>query len=216
MTTDQRNPTTCQCAALRARIGEELARTDIPVSWNLEGTEYWALQSGNDLSEERYRCRICGLRFILREAGSLTLDSVAEPESTSPPAAAPAPASDGAGDGLIERYLGKWTDARGRALIVRRGERQALEVDYLLENGRPADRSMLNGAAPSLALPAQLKAGVLQLELGTPGLGPTMRLRFPDLTSVVLEPTVAMGLYDDYEGDLGVPWVFPLLEWRRP
>ena len=31
----------------------------------------------------------------------------------------------------------------------------------------------------------------------------------------VLIPEVLMGLYDDWEDDFGVPWVFPLSIYRR-
>jgi len=70
----------------------------------------------------------------------------------------------------------------------------------------------------------------LELEAGTPGCGPTYRLyatveealghRPADddvpAQHLVLVPDTGMGLYDDWEDDLGVPWAHPLgpLKWQ--
>lgn len=70
----------------------------------------------------------------------------------------------------------------------------------------------------------------LEVEAGTPGLGPTYRLyaavetagnlRIATATTrvddLVLVPNTSIGLYDDFEDDLGVPWAYPLdpLRWR--
>lgn len=64
----------------------------------------------------------------------------------------------------------------------------------------------------------------LEIEAGTPGLGPTYRLyaatEDDDLSlkpcdsgpvdELVLVPITSIGLYDDYDDDLGVPWAYPL------
>lgn len=64
----------------------------------------------------------------------------------------------------------------------------------------------------------------LEIEAGSPGLGPTyrlyaavddeagLRLAADDVAvrDIVLMPNTSIGLYDDYEDDLGVPWAHPL------
>lgn len=64
----------------------------------------------------------------------------------------------------------------------------------------------------------------LEIEAGEPGLGPTYRLLavMPDgdlvqradhlapAHRVVLLPSVGLGLYDDFDDDVGVPWAYPL------
>ena len=69
----------------------------------------------------------------------------------------------------------------------------------------------------------------LEIEAGTEEVGPTYRLyaaiedangrqKASDdapATRVILVPNTSIGLYDDYEDDLGVPWAYPL-EPMRP
>jgi hypothetical protein len=50
-------------------------------------------------------------------------------------------------------------------------------------------------------------------KLGIAGAGPTLDLR--PLTSDTLLPSVSMGLYDDWEDDLGIPWALPLSSYHR-
>lgn len=50
----------------------------------------------------------------------------------------------------------------------------------------------------------------LEIEAGIAGLGPAYRL-YPTDDGAVLRPQTVMGLYDDYDDDLGVPWAYPLL-----
>lgn len=68
----------------------------------------------------------------------------------------------------------------------------------------------------------------LEIEAGTPGLGPTYRLyaaveEHGDLRlapvdvaadRLVLYPNTVIGLYDDFDDDLGVPWAEPLMPLR--
>ena len=71
----------------------------------------------------------------------------------------------------------------------------------------------------------------LEIEAGTPGLGPTYRLSaFVEaadgdlcgaedsarVEDVILVPNTSIGLYDDFEDDLGVPWALPLepMRWQ--
>lgn len=69
----------------------------------------------------------------------------------------------------------------------------------------------------------------LEVEAGTDQLGPTYRLYAaqahsesfkraePNLApgDLVLIPNTSIGLYDDYDDDLGVPWAYPLEPMRR-
>ena len=83
-------------------------------------------------------------------------------------------------------------------------------------------------------LPAQchLRDGrvrYLEIEAGTPGLGPTYRLYatvqppqgprpakpWIPARRIVLVPSPSIGLYDDWDDDLGVPWAYPLLPLTR-
>ncbi|HEX5596848.1 MAG TPA: hypothetical protein VFX61_12665 [Micromonosporaceae bacterium] len=70
----------------------------------------------------------------------------------------------------------------------------------------------------------------LEIEAGEPGLGPTYRLYAAvedaaglriargevSVDRLVLYPNTAIGLYDDWDDDLGIPWAYPLspLWWR--
>jgi len=70
----------------------------------------------------------------------------------------------------------------------------------------------------------------LEIEAGTSGVGPTYRL-YPSvigadgtpreagdddaLGRIVLRPETSVGLYDEWEDDLGVPWAEPLRWLRR-
>ncbi|GIJ29190.1 hypothetical protein Vqi01_43520 [Micromonospora qiuiae] len=70
----------------------------------------------------------------------------------------------------------------------------------------------------------------LEVEAGVPGIGPTYRLYAAvegvaglsiapadvDVDRLVLHPSTSIGLYDDWEDDLGVPWAYPLesLRWQ--
>ena len=71
---------------------------------------------------------------------------------------------------------------------------------------------------------------IMQVEAGTDGVGPTYNLYFmtikndkelrfakdsDDLDKIIIKPNVGMGLYDDYDDDLGVPWAFPLEDFKK-
>lgn len=69
----------------------------------------------------------------------------------------------------------------------------------------------------------------LEIEAGTNGVGPTYRLYAAEQTdselrratgatsadALVLEPNTSIGLYDDWEDDIGVPWAQPLQPLHR-
>lgn len=108
---------------------------------------------------------------------------------------------------------GLWIDAAGRALYIEE-RATAFRVTVARTVDGPCFRrsSLCSPFATTRALRAKLRDGVLVVEAGTPGLGPTY-----ELTKVeeLLIPTVRMGLYDDFDEDLGVPWAFPISPYRR-
>jgi hypothetical protein len=120
-------------------------------------------------------------------------------------------------------YAGLWLDEHGRAIdIVPSTETEAVASiapsihepcycgDGLLGainmKERPASVYRRDGETPRL-----------MVEVGVIGLGPTYQLTFAaaDDGSAILIPHVGIGLYDDFENDLGVPWAFPLSAYRR-
>lgn len=119
----------------------------------------------------------------------------------------------------IGRFVGSWRAEDGRRLTIRATPRGAL-VDASDAAGAPYRINVLGLAgllAPkSVRLPAVLEGGQLVVEAGSPGLGPTLRLALLDLGGrEALVPEVRMGLYDDFDDDLGVPWMTPLAPFFR-
>ncbi|MDR3591597.1 MAG: hypothetical protein P4N41_18225 [Negativicutes bacterium] len=114
------------------------------------------------------------------------------------------------------KYIGKWIDDFGRILLIRE-YLGATVVDYYRNEREPIERSLpANQNVPSLNMNTYSDDSILVVELGLEGVGPTLRL---DIRSVegndVLWPSVECGLYDDWEDDFGVPWIFPLSIYRR-
>ena len=111
-------------------------------------------------------------------------------------------------------FLGRWRDGSGRVLAIRTGDDGAILADYADADGAYVMRSLLNfRKSPSRDMPAAMADELLVVELGTPGLGPTLALGLAgDPGRPVLVPRIDMGLYDDWEDDFGVPWALPLSE----
>jgi len=122
----------------------------------------------------------------------------------------------------LEAFLGLWVDPRGRVLFVGPAKRDGrnesqLEAEVTLTDGVTGTAFQAKGLGlrkrPTRDLPATVADGELRVEVGDVGLGPTLHLQLgPD---GLLVPRVQMGLYDDWEEDLGVPWAFPLETYRR-
>ena len=113
----------------------------------------------------------------------------------------------------LDPFLGHWIDGSGRRMTIEAGGPGAL-VSIVDPGGAPYERALLEGPGPTTAMPAALdEHGMLIVEVGTPGAGPTYALTPRDGGLV---PSVHMGLYDDWEDDLGVPWAAPLSRYRRP
>lgn len=126
----------------------------------------------------------------------------------------------------MDRYLGKWLDDIGKIMFVRKNN-QGYLVDYYVNQDLPAKRELLGGVvSESVDMKAfisgsnwediNIKSEDLLVELGTEGLGPFMCLKYKkEKDTEYLLPSVFHGLYDEWEDDLGVPWVFPLKAFRK-
>ena len=113
----------------------------------------------------------------------------------------------------IDDFIGRWIDESGRVLIIERRDQDAVVVTVLCaETNAPYRRSLLLGRGTTKDLVAELTDTRLVVEAGTVHLGPTLQL---EREGELLAPTVAMGLYDDFDDDLGAPWAFPLSHYRR-
>jgi hypothetical protein len=122
-----------------------------------------------------------------------------------------------------ESLTGWWVAADGKAVLVEHINRRILITVAPAREG-PCYRSaeLLGGGHADVRRLEAISGDAdgtpfLQVEAGTPGLGPTYRLDVgaDDEGAVHLVPHVGMGLYDDYDDDLGVPWAFPLLPLLR-
>jgi hypothetical protein len=119
----------------------------------------------------------------------------------------------------LEPFLGLWVDPCGRALFVRRKsaeERGRSSCDAWVSVTELASHpSQLDQGSwfPVDERDATAEGDALTIEAGVVGLGPTYRLRRAENDRLL--PSVGMGLYDDYDDDLGVPWAFPLEPYRR-
>ncbi|MFB9905707.1 hypothetical protein [Allokutzneria oryzae] len=113
---------------------------------------------------------------------------------------------------------GTWTAEDGKTVTIEHDD--GLRVTVSPAPGAPPYQSaeLLGGGTKAIhRLPASTNTDgegreYLEIEAGTPNLGPTYRLHPEGDT---LWPVVVMGLYDDYDDDLGAPWAFPLLPLHR-
>lgn len=111
----------------------------------------------------------------------------------------------------MAQYIGQWADESGKILVIRENGGEVV-ADFLVDEKRPVDRMLLGGKkSQSLGMSAYINELSLIVELGDEGVGPTLQLNYKRAKEKdVLLPTVLCGLYDDWEEDFGVPWVFPL------
>jgi hypothetical protein len=120
-------------------------------------------------------------------------------------------------------YAGLWLDEHGRVLdIVPSTETEAMVSIAPSVRGELYRGKHVTGAIEMKDRPANVyrqngETPRLMVEVGVVGLGPTYQLTFAaaDDGSALLIPHVGIGLYDDFAGDLGVPWAYPLGTFRR-
>lgn len=132
-------------------------------------------------------------------------------------------------------WVGEWRAPDGKTVRIERRRRTLLVSVLPRADGPPYRKVLLDGTTREVdRLPAQAFTDdedrlYLEIEAGTPGLGPTYRLyaaaeddsgrgRAPvglPAEQLVLVPSTGIGLYDDWEDDQGVPWAYPLEPMRR-
>ena len=137
---------------------------------------------------------------------------------------------------IPEPWCGIWIDQDGKHLDIRSTEHDFYSVTILDKFGQPYQIVLLGGEKKNTKkLTGQFTKDtngnpILQVEAGSNGIGPTYDLCFlttkdkdevklsknkDDIEKVVIKPNVGMGLYDDWEDDLGIPWAFPLNDFKK-
>jgi len=138
-----------------------------------------------------------------------------------------------------KKWVGTWTAEDGKSVTVSfHGRRPTVTVRPSTDAAPYESSELLHGgvkpisdleAKPELDNEGRIR---LSVEAGTPELGPQYQL-YPAIASedggwkrptgaekvslITLLPNTSIGLYDDYEEDLGVPWALPLepLRWAE-
>ncbi len=129
-----------------------------------------------------------------------------------------------------------WTDKNEKQLIIQATKHDFYSVTVLDKNGIPFQIDLLgNKKRNTKKLTGQFTKDtngnpILQVEAGSNEIGPTLDLYFlttkgndeyrlakntDDIDKIIIKPSVGMGLYDDWEDDLGVPWAFPLEDFKK-
>ena len=133
-------------------------------------------------------------------------------------------------------WCGLWVDENGKQITIEPTNNGLYSVSIFDNVGNPFKIELLdNKIIATIGLSATFRDdtmgnSTLQVEAGTNGIGPTYNLYFitikndqelrfakntDDLNKVIIRPKVGLGLYDDYEDDLGVHWAFPLNDYRK-
>ena len=133
-------------------------------------------------------------------------------------------------------WCGLWTDKNGKQVIIKSTKHDFYTVTVLGSKGQAFEIELLGGNTKNtIELIGRFATdtsgnSILQVEAGSNDIGPTYNLYFltaenneklrhsknsDDLDKITIKPDVGMGLYDDWEGDLGVPWAFPLDNFKK-
>lgn len=137
---------------------------------------------------------------------------------------------------IPKSWLGLWTDKNGKQLIIELFKNCQYAVTVMDSKGQPFEIETLdNQIKKTVKLTGRFETDtngnlILQVEAGSDEIGPTYNLYFvikdsdqnlrqasnsDSLKEIIIKPKVGMGLYDDLEDDLGVPWAFPLEEFKK-
>jgi hypothetical protein len=137
---------------------------------------------------------------------------------------------------IPKKWCGTWTDKDEKKLIIESTQHNFYIITVLDSKGQPFQIDLLGEKTKKTTnLIGRFSKdtnnnSVLQVEAGTNDIGPTFNLYFltvkkneklrparnlDNLNNVIIMPDVGMGLYDDWEDDLGVPWAFPLNNYRK-
>ena len=132
---------------------------------------------------------------------------------------------------IPKAWCGIWIDKNGKQIKIDSTKHDFYSLTILDNVGNPfeikslGDRTKTTTGLVGRFTKDSYDNPVLQVEAGTDGIGPTLNLYFLALnengqqrlarnsdkpSNIILKPDVGMGLYDDWEDDLGVPWAFPL------
>lgn len=133
-------------------------------------------------------------------------------------------------------WVGQWVAADGKSVTIESSRGRVAVTVNPAEDAPPYASAQLLGGGTKLIdrVPGTCRVDdeglrYLEVEAGTPGVGPTYRLYpavedaegrrpAPDsaaIDAVSLIPQTVIGLYDDWDDDLGVPWAYPLEVLRR-
>ncbi|GAB7089703.1 hypothetical protein [Marinifilum fragile] len=137
---------------------------------------------------------------------------------------------------IPKSWCGTWIDETGRKLHI-----ESTKHDFYLATIRDKNNTaykielLVEQVKETVNLMAQFiedvhKNPCLQIEAGIHDIGPTYKLYFllkkengdvrlaknsDKLENLIIRPDVGIGLYDDLEDDLGVPWAFPLSDYKK-
>ena len=141
-------------------------------------------------------------------------------------------------DAIPTTWMGEWMDESGRTITIDMLNDKEFIVSIRNPDGHPFKLNRFGFQlfrSQTIALKTSFttdKDGrqLLQVEAGKVGLGPTYKLYFvangegetirpascdDAIDNVRIMPEIGMGLYDDWEDDLGVPWALPLSAYRK-
>lgn len=133
-------------------------------------------------------------------------------------------------------WCGLWKDINGKQLIIESTKHDFFLVTVLDTNGELFEIELLGGnKKKTKGLIGRFtidtnKNPILQVEAGSNDIGPTYDLYFlthnednklilannsTNIEKIIIRPNVGIGLYDDWEDDLGVPWADPLEDFKK-
>ncbi len=135
-------------------------------------------------------------------------------------------------------WTGNWVDDIGRTLTIEMTNDREYKVSIKDKSGLPFKIDW-TGFGILDKKTTDLKSEItndtdgrqhLQIEAGMVGVGPTYRLYFvveeenqklrlattdDQIEEIKIKPNIGIGLYDDWEDDLGVPWALPLSDYKK-
>lgn len=135
-------------------------------------------------------------------------------------------------------WTGNWVDDTGRTLTIQAINDKEYKVSIKDKNGVPFKIDWTGFGLldkNTTALKSEIASDTdgrqhLQVEAGIVGIGPTYRLYFivedenkksrlaitnDQIEKIKIRPDIGIGLYDDWEDDLGVPWALPLNDYKK-
>lgn len=138
-------------------------------------------------------------------------------------------------DDFPKEFCGLWIDEEGKAIYIVKTKPQEFrtaiifDINSQLENNSIRIDEHLKQLLTRWVLDENRGVHRLQIEAGIQFVGPTYNIYLAkkdekpadfilnsfNTDNLVLYPEVQMGLYDDWEDDLGVPWGFPYKNFKK-